>query len=390
MYITAIVPAAGTGTRLRDRRFSMPKQFWPLGSSLIVENVLCVLEASPHIRQIIICTDKKYHAFFKTDIIKKNGLKKVRAIVPGGKTRAESVRNGLKAIGRSTTHVLVQDAVRPFLAETLIARLVKALKNCDGVIAAQAVTPTIKKVSRSKIRATVDRSGLWEAQTPQIFSAAALKKAYAASTGSVSQYTDEASLVEATGGEVKVVDSRIFNLKITTRADYELAKRVVEKTMRKVGFGYDIHRLVEGRRFMLGGVKIPFHKGPLGHSDGDPVLHAIIDALLGAASLGDIGEVFPDTDTRYKNSASDTLLTHAMKMITCAGYSIENLDVTIILERPKLSTYKPAIKKRLMHILKLRPEQVNVKAKTKEGLDSEGSGCAVSCYAALSLICPHP
>jgi 2-C-methyl-D-erythritol 4-phosphate cytidylyltransferase / 2-C-methyl-D-erythritol 2,4-cyclodiphosphate synthase len=375
MYITAIVPAAGTGSRLRDKRFSVPKQFWPL----------CELERSVHIRQIIICTDKKYRPFFQTHIIKKNGLKKVRAIVSGGRTRADSVKNGLAAIGRATTHVLIQDAVRPFIDGALIERLVKAVPGCEGVIAARAVTPTIKKVSRSKITATIDRSALWEAQTPQIFRAAVLKKAYTRLKDAASLVTDEASLVEALGATVKVVDSKMFNLKITTPADYELARRVVEGTMRKVGFGYDIHRLVEGRALMLGGVKIPFHKGPLGHSDGDPVLHAIIDAVLGAAALGDIGEMFPDTDTRYKNIASDRLLGQLMKVVKEKGLEIENVDVTIILERPTLTKHKPAITKRLMQLLGLTSGQVNVKAKTKEGLDSEGSGCAVSCYAVLGL-----
>jgi 2-C-methyl-D-erythritol 4-phosphate cytidylyltransferase/2-C-methyl-D-erythritol 2,4-cyclodiphosphate synthase len=308
--------------------------------------------------------------------------------VPGGLTRAESVANGLKRIDGQTTHVLVQDAVRPFLTADLVERLIDALKSKDGVIAARRVTPTIKKVSGVLIEKTIDRGSLWEAETPQLFRAEILKEAYKMLKEEASLYTDEASLVEAIGGNVKVLDSKIFNLKITTQADYELARMVVEGDMIKTGFGYDIHRLVEGRDLVLGGVKIPFHKGSLGHSDGDVVIHALIDALCGATALGDIGELFPDTDKQYKNIASTKLLTDVMGRIMQKGFAITHIDITIVLERPKLSTYKPRIKRHLMRVLSLSEHEINIKAKTKEGLDSEGSGCAVSAFVTVT-VCPQ-
>jgi len=385
MYISAIVPAAGVGSRLKDKRIEMPKQFWPLGKTMIIEKVLCELESSPCIKEIIICCAPRYRKLIKEKIIKKNHLSKVTKIVAGGALRADTVSKGLKAVSVRATHVLVQDAVRPFIDKQLIGRLVTAVKGCDGIIAARPVSPTIKKVSRAKIINTVDRTALWEAETPQLFRKKILLKAYQLLRKTSSKYTDEASLVEAIGGHVKILDSKIFNLKITTRADYELARRIMEEAMVKIGFGYDIHRLVEGRKLIIGGIRIPFIKGPLGHSDGDPLLHALIDAMLGAASLGDIGELFPDTDDRYKGIASEKLLAMTRALLSGKGFSIDHMDATIILERPKLRTYKPKIKKKLMRLMSLTADQVNIKAKTKEGLDSEGAGGAVSCYVSVTL-----
>jgi len=386
MYVSAIIPAAGVGKRLQKKGETLPKQFWPLGSRLIMEHVCCVLERAAEVKEVIICCAPQYKKIVSREIIEKNGLKKVRAIIAGGAMRADTVLKGIKKVSPQATHLLVQDAVRPFLSEELLSRMINSLKGYDGVIAARPVSATIKKVKGKKINATVDRSQLWEAETPQIFSKKMLLKAYTTLKRDASLYTDEASLVEAVGGAVRVVDSQTCNMKVTTRADYALAQKLMEGSMTKVGFGYDIHRLIEERDLIIGGVKIPFSKGPLGHSDGDPLLHAIIDAILGAAALGDIGELFPDTDPQLKDSASSTLLQEAVLRAQKKGFSIDHIDATIILERPKLSLYKPKIKKKLQSLLSLATDQVNVKAKTKEGLDSEGAGGAVSAYAAVTLV----
>ena len=386
MYVSAIIPAAGVGKRLQKKGETVPKQFWPLGSRLIMEHVCCALDRATQVNEIIICCDPQYKKIVNQEIIKKNGLKKVTAIIAGGAMRADTVLKGLKKANPKATHLLVQDAVRPFVSEHLVSRMIHSLHGCDGVIAARPVSATIKKVKGKKIDATVDRSQLWEAETPQIFSKKMLLKAYTVLKGKASLCTDEASLVEAVGGAVKVVDSQICNMKVTTRADYALAQKLMEGTMTKVGFGYDIHRLIEERDLIIGGVKIPFSKGPLGHSDGDPLLHAIIDAILGAAALGDIGELFPDTDPQFKDCVSSVLLEEAVLRAQQKGFAIDHVDATIILERPKLSAYKPKIKKKLQSLLSLTSEQVNIKAKTKEGLDSEGAGGAVSAYAAVTLV----
>jgi 2-C-methyl-D-erythritol 4-phosphate cytidylyltransferase/2-C-methyl-D-erythritol 2,4-cyclodiphosphate synthase len=385
MFISAIVPAAGVGKRLLNKNEKKPKQFWPLGEKMIMEHVICALEASPFINEIIICCDARYEKIIRSQIIAKQKIKKIAAIVRGGLERADTVREGLRAVSKNATHILVQDSVRPFLTSNLIGRMVESLASCDGVIAASPVAATIKKVVKGNISGTVDRTHLWEAETPQLFKRDILYSAYKKLKTKASRFTDEASLVEEIGGSVKVVDSETCNIKITTRADYELAQKMVEERMVSVGFGYDIHRLVLDRELIIGGVKIPFPKGPLGHSDGDPLLHAIIDALLGAAALGDIGELFPDTDASYKDASSSDLLVHALSLVKKKGYRLEHLDTTIVLERPKLSPYKETIKKHLQKILSLTDHQVAVKAKTKEGLESEGSGLSVSAFATVTL-----
>jgi len=388
MYISAIVPAAGIGKRLQKKNTAVrPKQFWSLGGVLILEKVLMTLEASRHIKEIIIACSPRYAAFIKKEIIDKQKLKKITHMVRGGKERADSVRNCLHVVKKKATHVLVHDAVRPFMDEKLITTLCKNMKKSDGIIAARPVVPTLKKVRGTTILSTVDRSLLWEAETPQLFKKTILRKAYQQyhKKKSGKMFTDEASLVEAIGGVVKVSKVDQLNIKITTGADYCLSKKITEVPMVKVGIGYDIHRLVDKKKLILGGVVIPYHKGCLGHSDGDPLLHAIIDALLGALGLGDIGEHFPDTSPRYKNIASSELLRRVMLRMKKTDYVISHVDANIILQRPKLTQYKGTIRKRVAKLLGLDASLVNIKAKTNEGLESEGSGASISAQAVVTL-----
>ena len=407
MKITAIVPAAGAGKRLQAGSvYNRPKQFWPLGSNLIIEKILLELEHSPFIKEIILVCSRPYKSFCRNKVVKKNNLKKVAKIIIGGRKRADSVYHGLKNVSRSTTHVLVHDGVRPFLTQELITRLVHSLDKADGIIVARSIVPTLKKVKGNIIIHTVDRDTICEAETPQLFKKDILKKAFTwyktkrkeftplekapqkkgRRVDSLTEFTDEASLVEAIGGRIKVLKHDGINLKVTTPADYKIAKRIVEGTMVRVGMGYDIHRLVAGRDLIIGGIKIPFDKGCLGHSDGDPLLHAITDALLGAASLGDIGEYFPDTDPKYKNIPSSFIVSKAMRLISKCNLSLLHIDATIIVQKPKLQKYKDRIRKKVAHILGLTPSQVNIKAKTKEELESEGSGFSISAYAIVTLI----
>ncbi len=389
MQITAIVPAAGSGLRLRKYTFNnKPKQFWTLGSNLVIEKVLLELERSPYIKEVILACPRGYQSFCRKEILRKNNFKKTKKIVSGGTRRADTVYNCLMKVSKSSSHVLIHDGVRPFLTQALIARLVQRVGNADGVIAARPVVPTLKRVKGNIIIDTVDRNNLWEAETPQLFKKSILKRAFALYKykGKRQEFTDEGSLVEAIGGRVKVLRHEAINLKITTPSDYKIAKGIMEATMVQVGMGYDIHRLVTGRDLMIGGVKIPFNKGCLGHSDGDPLLHAIADALLGAASLGDIGECFPDTDPKYKNIASKVILSRVMKMITNCGLILQHVDTTVIVQKPNLKKYKDRIKRKVAGILDLKPSQVNIKAKTKEELESEGSGFSISAFAVVTLM----
>jgi len=390
LKISAIIPAAGVGKRMKKVGVcTHPKQFWPFAGTTIMGAVMMALDASSEVTEIIIACSPSYKTFVRDEIVKRNGITTPVMIVAGGKERADSVYNALKKVSASSTHVLVQDAVRPFLTASLITGMSHALGSKKGIIAARPVAATIKKVSNNVISDTVDRTDLWEAETPQIFQAHVLRDAYRAQKQKKyvsTQFTDEASLVEAMGVPVSVFQPDGINMKITTEVDYRKAKKIQECSIMRVGIGNDIHRLVDDRPLIIGGVEVPSQKGCLGHSDGDPLLHAVIDALLGAACLGDIGEIFPDTDPALKGVDSKKLLTKVVSMVADKGFAVSHIDTTVILERPKLKKYKLPITRSIAKIIGISPEVVNVKAKTNEGLDSIGSTNAVAAQAVVTLV----
>lgn len=386
LRVSAIVPAAGCGIRVRRKASCKePKQFWPLASSTVLGTILAELERSCYIKEIILACAPQYRSFCEREIIRKHNLKKIKKIVAGGKERAHSVARCLQQVAPSCSHILVQDGVRPFVTASMIEGLVRGVGAADGIIVARPVAPTLKRVRKNRITGTVDRTTLWEAETPQLFKRSVLTKAFQRFKKHLGEFTDEAALIEAVGGTVKVFTPDDINIKITNIADYRLAKKMIGKGMVRVGIGYDIHRLIEGRKLILGGVKIPYSKGCLGHSDGDPVLHAIADALLGALALGDIGDHFPDTDPKIKNMDSTDIVRRIMAMVTRLDFTVAHIDATVIAEKPKLQKYKMAMRNHIARLLRIEASQVSVKAKTKEGLDSEGSGFAISVFAVVSL-----
>lgn len=387
MKIAAIVPAAGTGSRMKKRvLMKKPKQFWPLGKTTILGHVLIALDSDALVKEIIVAVSPQFKKELR-QIIKELDIKTTVTITQGGRQRADSVEKALRKVSKGITHILVQDAVRPLLPPKTISAMAKKIKKADGIIVASPVAPTIKRVKGKRIIDTVDRSSLWEAETPQLFTSKSLMKAYSMYRKKKIKVcaTDDAALVEATGGLVKVYSLAKNNFKITSDKEYALAQKIVGGCMGKIGVGYDTHRLVTGRELILGGVSIPYHKGCLGHSDGDPLLHAIIDALLGAAGLGDIGEHFPDTSSRYKNISSSVMLKKVRGILKRKGYEIGNIDSIVILERPNLKKYKEKMRAFIADLLDLNQEQISVKAKTKEGLDSEGSGFSVTAHAVVIL-----
>jgi len=243
---------------------------------------------------------------------------------------------------------------------------------------------------------TVDRRSLFEAETPQLIRRALLLKAYRENRKSFLA-TDEASLVESLGGRVAVVPHSSWNVKVTTPEDLRLAEAYLLLSRAgagfkpapaipvTVGFGRDTHRLLEGRPFYLGGVRIPFEKGPLGHSDGDALLHAIADALLGATGLGDLGEWFPDTSRRFKNIRSARIVREILEAVREKGWEPARVDTVTLLERPKLGSFKEKIRREIARLLGIPRESVSIKAKTQEGLGPEGEGLAVTSEALVLL-----
>ena len=303
-----------------------------------------------------------------------------RQIVDGGETRAQSVKNALNAI-MSASIVAIHDAARCMVSpETVRESILSAEAFGSGVVAGK-VTDTIVRLDESRVT-TLDRNQLIRMQTPQTFRFERIKRAY--ETGDLSSVTDDCALYIAAGYEPRFVytEGEAANQKLTTGADWQLALA----SYARFGTGFDTHRLVEGRKLILGGVEIPFEKGLLGHSDADVLTHAIIDALLGAAGLGDIGRLFPDTDEAYKGADSITLLQEVVRRIEQNRLRVSHVDATVICERPKIKPHAESMQTRLAEAMHVSPENVSIKATTTEGMNDEGRGLCISAYAVASLI----
>jgi len=307
-------------------------------------------------------------------------------VVAGGERRQDSVRSGLTALPAGPEVVLVHDAARPFADRALIDRVIDATEKTGAAVPAVAVRDTVKRVdlARRVVAATIPREEIWLAQTPQGFRRPVLTAALAAGTPD-GQATDEAMLAEQLGQAVSVVPGDDRNLKVTTPEDLDAARRQLGLGPR-VGSGYDLHRLVEGRPLVLAGVLVPFGKGPFGHSDGDVLSHALIDAILGAAGAGDIGRHFPDTDAQWKGAAGLALLARAVEIVRGLGWTVSGADVTVILERPKLAPFIDEMRRRLARVLGVNIDAVSVKGKTNEGVDAVGRGEAIAAHAVAVLV----
>ena len=337
------------------------------------------------------------------------GWRKVSAICAGGAVRAASVRAGLAAV-KGAEWVLIHDAARPLLTPALVASGLAAAAGAVAAIAAVPVRDTIKRVRPDQtVVHTVDRSQLWAAQTPQIFRRATLAAAFRQAGAAADDYTDEGALLESQGIAVRLFPGDPANIKVTVPADVEFAAALLTRRDRatehgtlttddgtlatRVGTGYDIHRLAPGRRLVLGGVALehPEGKGLAGHSDADVLTHAIMDALLGAAGLPDIGQLFPNTDPAYRGVSSLELLRTVADKVRTQGWRIRNLDATVVAEAPRLAAHLPAMCQALAAALTLCPAQINVKATSNEGLDAVGRGQAIAAQAvALLTRAPAP
>lgn len=298
------------------------------------------------------------------------------AIVPGGADRQASALCGLQALPPDADIALIHDGARPFVTEAIIRRVIESVKQYGSGVAAVPCRDTIKRAdSDGLVLETLDRSALWQMQTPQGFFVKDLLAAHAAAPA---RYTDDAALMEAAGHAVRLVLGSPDNIKLTSPEDLRMINGMLTP---RIGTGYDAHRLVEGRELWLGGVHIPYEKGLLGHSDADAPLHALTDALLGAAAMGDIGKLFPDSDPKYKGISSILLLEEARRRLTDAGFTIGNIDLTIVCQAPKLAPHIPAMRERIAKALEISVAQVSVKATTTERMGYEGRGEGISAQA---------
>jgi 2-C-methyl-D-erythritol 4-phosphate cytidylyltransferase/2-C-methyl-D-erythritol 2,4-cyclodiphosphate synthase len=376
MHVTAIIAAGGTGRRLGA---PVPKQMLEVGGRTLLERSVDVFRSHPAVSDLIVALP----AALVAD--PPRGLVGVR-LVEGGRRRQDSVANAFDVVAEQTDVVLIHDAARPFVNRDVISRAIDAAAAHGAAIAAIPVSDTVKRVDGRRIVQTVPREEIFLAQTPQAFTRAVLQDAVAMGRSGV-EATDEAMLAERAGHAVHIVEGDPGNVKITTAADLAAAIGRTEPAVvaTRVGVGYDLHRLVEGRPLILGGVTIPAVRGAQGHSDADVVCHAVTDAVLGAARLGDIGQHFPDTDPRWKGASSVALLRDVIALLASKGFAVENVDVVVILEQPKLGPHRRAVETQLADALGIDVTRVSVKAKTNEGLDAVGRGEAIAAHAVALL-----
>jgi 2-C-methyl-D-erythritol 4-phosphate cytidylyltransferase/2-C-methyl-D-erythritol 2,4-cyclodiphosphate synthase len=378
VHVTAIIAAGGRGARLGH---AQPKQLLVLGGRTILQHSVEAFVRSPRITDIVVALPSDVAAEPPAYL---RGAAKPIHVVEGGERRQDSVARAFAAATAADV-VVIHDAARPFVSDDVIARTVDAAAEHGAAIAALAATDTVKRGDAQRvIVGTVPRQEIFLAQTPQAFRSGVLRDALRQADGAADA-TDEAMLAEQAGHPVHLVDGDARNIKITTAADLEMARALMGTarapgTMR-IGHGYDLHVLVDGRKLILAGVTIPFDKGLRGHSDADVICHAVTDAILGAAAAGDIGRHFPDTDPAWKDANSIALLTRAAEVVREAGYAISNVDVTVIAQKPKLLSYVSAMCDNLARALGVEPAQVSVKGKTNEGVDAVGQGEAIAAHA---------
>ena len=377
--ISAVLVAAGSSTRMGFDKLS-----FDLGGETVLHRSIRAFDQCPQIGEIVLVAGKN-RAFVEQQAV---GCTKPVQIVAGGATRAESAKNGVLAAHGEL--VAVHDAARPFVSPAVIAAVLEAAARCGAAAPAVPVKDTIKQAvpgdgktvpEACLVHSTPDRSTLYAVQTPQCFDRtqylAALQELAAEKARLV---TDDCSLFELTGRSVQLTQGDYANLKITTREDLPRPVQKEETRMR-IGHGYDVHRLVEGRKLILGGVEIPFEKGLLGHSDADVLAHAVMDAVLGAAALGDIGQHFPDNDPAYAGADSLELARHVARILSEHGYRVENIDATILCQRPKLAPHIPAMRANLAAAFGLPVDAVSVKATTEEHLGFTGEGLGIAAHA---------
>lgn len=306
----------------------------------------------------------------------------------GGATRQQTVCNALAHLPAGVKFVAVHDAARPLIRHALLNRLIDAARRDGAAIPALPVQETLKRAPDGRqISETVPRANLYRVQTPQLFRADWLINAHRrACEEDFQEATDDAQLLERAGYPVSLVQGDSFNIKLTTSEDLRLLRLYAgEGALTRTGIGYDIHQLTEGRKLMLGGVEIDYPLGLQGHSDADVVVHAICDALLGAAALGDIGQHFPNSDPRWKDAPSLSLLEQVSALLQQHGWRPLHIDAMAIAEAPKLAPYISQMRTRIAQTLGLLPEQISVKATTNEGMDAVGARRAIACYAVATI-----
>lgn len=373
--VAVIIAAAGKGTRVGG---PVPKQYLKIGGEPVLLKTLKAFESVDEVDHIFIVTNEQYIDHCKS-IVEDNSIDKVDAVIKGGAERQDSVYNALQEINKvrpGTAYVLIHDGARPFVSEEVILNVIRATAENDAAVACVAMKNSVREITDGASR-SVERSNYFSVQTPQGFRKSVLLEAYDKALREGYYGTDDASLVERAGYKVEIVDGDYQNIKITTKEDLPMENRV--------GTGFDVHKFDVDRDLILGGVKIPHDKGLAGHSDADVLVHALMDALLGAAALGDIGRHFPDTDNQYRGISSLVLLAKVRALLAENFYCIGNVDMTVIAQKPKISPYIEEMRTNISEVLKLEKSRINIKGTTTEKLGFTGREEGIAAEAVCSI-----
>ena len=380
----AVVVAAGNSSRMGTGRSKVLEN---LGGKPLLRWSLEALEHSPLIGEIaVVCRAEDREEMAKAAA----GISLPVSFVTGGKTRQESVFLGMSALQPEWEYVLIHDGARPLVTPEVIGRV------CDDALKYGAATAAVPskdtcKIGKDFVEETPPREKLFAVQTPQAFRKDLYLSALRRAEGKEEIYTDDCQLVESAGERVRLTMGDYRNIKLTTPEDMAILRAFAEDrcergvSKMRIGYGYDVHRLTENRKLILGGVELPFELGLLGHSDADVLTHAVADALLGAAALGDIGKLFPDTDPRFEGADSLKLLSEVCGLLTEHGYAIGNVDCTLIAQRPKIAPYIGEMREKLAAACGVEAEKISVKATTEEGLGFTGTGQGMAASAVALL-----
>ena len=412
MHVTAIIAAGGRGQRFGG---AQPKQLLSVGGRPILERSVMAFASHPAVDALIVALPQALVDDPPAYLRSVEGVALISSgkpllIVAGGERRQDSVANAFRATAEASDIIVIHDAARPFVSADLIARTIAAAAESGAAVAAVQSRDTVKEAEVRRgdpaprvVKATLSRETIYLAQTPQAFQRDVLRRALEIGVRDGVDATDEAALVEIAGLAVRLVDGDASNIKITTQEDLSVAEAIargldsrsaIQSAIRnpqsamtgpartgRAGTGYDLHRLVSGRPLILGGVTIPSERGALGHSDADVVCHAVTDAILGAASLGDIGRHFPDSDPRWKDANSIDLLRKVVQLVAERGFTVGNVDVTVLLETPTIRDHVDAMRASVAGAIGIDVARVSIKGKTNEGVDAVGRGEAVAAHA---------
>ncbi|MFD0987208.1 bifunctional 2-C-methyl-D-erythritol 4-phosphate cytidylyltransferase/2-C-methyl-D-erythritol 2,4-cyclodiphosphate synthase [Methyloligella solikamskensis] len=398
MRVAALIVAAGRGRRAVQPGGSAagaesgldetPKQYRQIGGAPMLSHAIRAFSDHGSVDEVLVVIHEGDQARY--DEIAEGVSAKLKPAVVGGSQRQDSVRSGLEALaGDPPDQVLIHDAARPFVDGALIQRVIDSLKTTMGALPCLPVTDTLKRSKNGIVTETVDRAGLWRAQTPQGFRFQEILDAHRAAAGLSMTFTDDASIAEWYGLPVAQVEGSEANQKVTNSEDFVLAEaRLMGATQLdglRIGSGYDVHAFGEGNAVVLGGVSIPHDMALSGHSDADVVLHALTDALLGAIGDGDIGVHFPPSDQQWAGADSSVFIKDALRRVADRGGRILNADVTILCEAPKIGPHRDAMRGRIAELLALDVDRVGLKATTHEGLGAIGRGEGIAAMATVTI-----